>query len=704
MTADESLPLFFAPKSVALVGASLQPEKLGYRLAHNLAQRGYPGEVYFVNPKGGELFGRNVYPDVASLPAGIELAVVLVPAQHVPQVLEECGESGVRAAIVCSGGFREVGEEGVEREKGLLRIAKKHNMRLLGPNCIGVLDTHLPLDTTFLPLPGPLAGDLAFLSHSGAICAALVDWARQEGFGFSRLVSLGNQLDVNETDILPLVAEDPATKVISMYLETVSDGRCFVETASKVSQRKPLIALKVGRFESGRRAAASHTGALAGEQVAYQAAFRRAGVEQASTIEEMFDWARALAQCPIPRGSEVAVLTNAGGPGVTAADAVEYHGLQLAALHESTQSKLRALLPPVASVENPVDMLATASPEQYRDGLAALLADDGVHGVIVILPPPPAYAALQVVEAMLPGIEASDKPVVVALMGGDLVSEARHKLRQAGVPDYRFPEAAASALAVLARRTEYLARSGEEPLRATDVDAEAVERVLAANAPGATGFLSQDAAEQILRAYGIPVAATRLARDLPEARSHAAELGYPLALKLASPELSHKSDVGGVLLDLPDAPALEKGYEQLMANAHRFAPDAEVLGVYLQPMIAGGQEVIVGVSQDAQFGPLVMFGSGGVEVEGFGDVAFALAPLTESDVDYLLESTWAGRRLAGFRNLPPADRDAVCQVLLRIAQLAADFPKFTELELNPLRVLSEGDGAWAVDWRLRLSP
>ncbi len=701
---DSSLAPFFSPHGVAVVGASQDPTKLGYGLARNLVQSNYQGVVHFVNPKGGSLLGRPMVSSIAEVPEPVDLAILLIPARFVAGALRECGQHGLRAAIIGSGGFRETGPEGAALEAECLRVAREFGIRLLGPNCIGLLDTHLPIDATFLSPPGPLPGDVAFISHSGAICAAVIDWARGQGFGLSRLVSLGNQVDVNETDVLAPVAADPFTRVLTLYLEGVSNGRRFVAEAGAVSRKKPIIALKVGRFSSGQRAVTSHTGALAGQENAFNAAFRRAGVIRADTSEEVFDWARALAWCPPPQGRSVAVLTNAGGPGVTAADALEAGGMRLADLQDGTRAGLASFLPPAASLHNPVDMLASASPEQYAKSLQVLLADPGVDSVMVILPPPPMYTAGAVAKAVIPIIHGSSKPVVVALMGERLIQEAVEHFRAARVAEYRFPERAASALAVLAQRAEYLRRAEEAPNDCCEVDREAAAQALRAGrqrSPG--GALPQADAEKLLAAYGIPTPPVRLARTPQEAVELAAALGFPVALKIASADIVHKSDTGGVLLDLRRAEEVAWGFQKILEAVRLTRPEANLQGVYVQPMVAGGQEVILGVVQDPQFGPLVMFGSGGVEVEGLKDVAFGLAPLTREETEHILNSTWAGRKLAGFRSLLPADRQAVIEALLRLAQLSADFPELAEIEINPLRVLPPGQGAFAVDVRVRLA-
>ena len=705
--AESSLDPFFNPASIVIVGATQNPTKLGYGLARNLVQSAYTGAVYFVNPKGGNLLGQPIYRQIADLPEPIDLAVLLIPAPFVPQALTECGQQGIRAAIIASGGFREVGGEGAALEAESLRIAREYGIRLIGPNCIGILDTHVPLDTTFLPPPGPPPGDVAFISHSGAICAAVIDWARGQGFGLSRLVSLGNQVDVQETELLAPVAADPYTNVITLYLEGISNGRSFVREASQVTREKPIIALKVGRFESGQKAVASHTGALAGKESAYNAAFRRAGVIRANTSEELFDWARALAWCPPPKGRRVVVLTNAGGPGVTAADAVESEGLQLAQLQPDTIDSLREALPPFASIHNPVDMLASASPQQYAACLRIVLADPGVDSVMIIAPPPPMYSTGSIAKAIIPIIYTTDKPVIVALMGERMIQEAVEHFRAARVPEYRFPERAAAALAVLARRAEYLVSAHEEPVTMADVNPEKVKAILAAHAGRALEseeyFLPQEALKQILTAYGIPVPPVELARAADEAVACARSMGYPVALKVASPDITHKSDVGGVLLNLKNAATVAQGFEQMLAHVRQAFPDADIQGAHVQPMILEGQEVIVGVVQDPQFGPVVMFGSGGIEVEGLKDVEFALAPMTQGEAARMLQLTWAGHKLNGYRHIAAADKTAVLDILIRLGQLAADFPQLAEIEINPVRVLPVGQGAFAIDVRARVN-
>jgi acetyl coenzyme A synthetase (ADP forming)-like protein len=704
---DPSLTPFFNPQGIALIGASADPNKLGYALARNLVQSNYPGALHFVNPKGGTLLGRKVYTNILEVPEPVDLAILLVPAPSIPGLLRDCGRRGISAAIIGAGGFRETGEAGAALEEECVAIARKYFIRLLGPNCIGIMDTHLPLDATFLPPPPPRPGDVAFISHSGAIMAAVVDWARGQDLGLSHLISLGNQADISETDVLAPLALDTHTRVLTLYLEGVRDGRRFVREAAKVSRVKPIVALKVGRFASGQRAVASHTGALAGRESAFNAAFWRAGVIRAETSEEMFDWARALAWSPLPKGRSIAILTSAGGPGVTAADALELNGMQLAELKPETVARLKEILPSAASFHNPVDMLATATPDQYAACLNAMLLDEGVHGALVIIPPLPMQTAGAVAKALIPVIYNSDKPVAITLMGDRLIQEAIEHFRAARIPEYRFPERAASALAILAQRADFLARAAIEPQPLAEVDQEKVKQLLRPYLEGAIALgnsipLAAETINQILEAYGVPTLAIRLAKTAQEAVQLAEQVGFPVALKVASPSIAHKSDIGGVLLNLPDAEAVAQGFEVIVQNVRQAHPTAEIQGVYVQRMIPPGQEVIVGATQDEQFGALVMFGSGGVEVEALQDVGFALAPISDHEIEHLLQTTWAGRKLNGYRNLPPADRQAVIDVLRRIAQLAADFPQIEEIEINPLRVLEAGKGAAAVDVRARV--
>jgi acetate---CoA ligase (ADP-forming) len=699
--ADPTLLPFFSPRGIVVIGASTSPEKLGYGVARNLIQGGYKGAVHFVSQKQGELFGCPLYSEVSQVPDPVELALLIVPPHATSQTIEECGRRGIQAAIIMSSGFREVGPAGAALEQECLEAARAYGVRLVGPNCIGTIDTHLPLNTTFLQPPMPARGHIGFISQSGAFCAAIIDWARGEEFGFSRIISLGNQADVSEADALSALAEDKNTHVIVLYMESVADGQRFVEIARQVTQQKPVIALKVGRFESGQKAAASHTGALAASDTAFDAAFEKAGILRADSAEQMFDWARVLEAYPrgihalTNKGHGIAILTNAGGPGVIAADALEKNELSIARLQELTTKSLAAILPDAANVFNPVDMLASASPEMYAESLKILLDDEHVDGVLVILPPPPMYRAEEVAWKLVevtPRMESRDlrldfiskKPVIVALLGSDNIKEAQAALQNGGIVTYPFPERVASAFGALVKRSELL-----------DDGRLAMEHIV--HRPSS---MVRSSLEDLLSSFHIPTAPLHFARSAEELTAIANAVGYPIVMKIASPDIIHKSDVGGVALDINDPAKLQSAYAQMTERVQRARPDARIEGVHLQRQVPPGQEVIVGAVRDPQFGPLMMFGSGGVEVEGLRDVAFALAPLTRAEAVEMVRRTWAGRKLAGFRNIPPADQDAVVDILVKLSHVVIENDSISEIEINPLRVLSKG--AVAVDVRIKV--
>ncbi len=719
MTAAD-LSVFFRPNGVAVIGASRDPIKLGHGVVRNLIQSHYPGPVYPVNPHADEILGLRTYPDIASVPDPLDLAVIVVPAPLVAETLEACGRRGVKGAIVVSGGFREVGPEGAEREERLKVVAQEYGIALLGPNCIGTIDTHTPLNTTFVT-GSPVPGEIALLSQSGAVAAAVIDWARGAGVGLSRIVSLGNQAGVNESQMLEAIANDAHTNVVTAYIEGVSDGRAFLQAAAHVAQSTPVIALKVGRGRSGARAVASHTGALAGSEAAYDAAFRRAGVLRASRLEEMLDWARALAWQPLPQGNRVAILTNAGGPGIMALEALEAAGMQLAPLTEATKDFLRQRVPAAASVENPVDVLAGSGPATYALCLDALLADETVDAVVVITAPQDWFEPVSLAEVV--GEVGNSplgrrKPILASIMGLASTSDATQVLHRRRIPNFAFPERVGSTLAAMWQRRRWLDALGEQAAPAVpaeyDVETahEAVEAGLAVLRLRMKEGLDADAAawmppeqvDTLLTAWGIHVPRSGLAPNVEQALALAESIGYPVALKLAMAGVVHKTDVGGVALNVDSPAALRAAFEGLIANLQQRTPvPAAIEGVYVQQMVHGVAEVIVGVVRDAQFGPLVMVGAGGVEVELHSDVAFELAPLTRQQAEAMLERTTVAQRLAGFRNAPPADREAVIDAILRLAQIALHHPAIAEIEINPLIVLARGQGALAVDARVRLA-
>lgn len=693
----------FSPRGVVVVGASTRPGKLGYAVAKNMIESGYSGKLHLVNPKGGEVFGIPIHTSVAAVPDPADLAVILIPASYIPQALEDIGQRGIPYAIIGSGGFSETGAEGKALEDACLVIARQYNIRVIGPNCVGYIDTHEPINTSFLPVPSPLPGDIAFISQSGAICDIVIDWTRGLGYGLSRLLSIGNQMDLKESDFLAPTAQDPYTRVIAMYLEGVDNGDVFVREASQVAREKPIVVLKVGRSEAGRAAVSSHTGALAGADTAYEAAFNKAGVLRAKTTEEMFDWSRALAWAPLPAGRRMAILTNAGGPGAITTDALVDEGLQLAQFSSQTKKTLQSHLPAAASINNPVDMLAQAGPETFSECLQALLDDDGVDGVLVILPPPPVSTAEAIAAAMVPVIKAAKKPVLASFMGEEMMQEAVRIFTEARIPEFHFPERAASALGVMYRRSCLLARPLEEVQRLDNIDVDSARRVIGAGKRGADGFLDQAAANEIARAYGLPLPLEKIVKTSAEAVRAAQEMGYPVVMKVLSADIPHKSDIGGIALGIDSDNAALQAFKQVTEQPLQAVPQAKLEGVLIQPMLSEGQEVIVGGVRDPQFGPLLMFGSGGVEVEALGDVAFELTPVTPAEADRMLERTWAGRRMKGFRGAPASDREAVQDIIARIGTLMDDLPEIMEVEINPVRVFPGSKGVLAIDVRIRIA-
>jgi acetyltransferase len=682
---------FFNPRGVAVIGASNNPHKLGHGIVRNLIDYRYGGLIYPVNPKASEVLGHACWPSVKEVPDPVDLAVVIVPAPAVLEVIEQCGQRGIQQVIVISGGFGETGPNGRAREKSILEMAARYGMRLIGPNCIGTIDTHTPINTTFV-VGMPQIGDIGFVSQSGAMCAVVIDWARGAGVGFSRIVSLGNQIDVNEAEMLSSLASDPQTQVITAYIEGVADGRVFMTAAEAAARRKPVVVLKGGHGESGARAVASHTGALAGSGKAYDAAFRHSGVLRADTMEELFDWARALAWQPLPAGNRVAVLTNAGGPAILAIDALEAAGLQLAPLTDETCSYLKERLPEVASVNNPVDVLAGSGPGLYAVALDALLSDPTVDAALVIQAPQDWFLPASLAEVVAEVAAVHQKPVLASIMGLASVDQALAILHRRRIPNFAFPERAASSLAAMLERQKWLATPAETPARLSDIDQLAAEKAL-----------SNEDFAGALAAYGISSPPTRLAITPDEAADIAENIGFPVALKLVSDDFSPKSDIGGVILDLPDENSVRLAFKQITEAVQQAAPQAVIKGILVQKMLSDGLEFIVGVRRDPQFGPLVLVGSGGIEVELRRDVATGIAPLSESQANELIDSTNAGIRLGGWRGRSPADRKAVVQAMLRLGQLADDFPEISELEINPLYTLAEGSGAYAVDIRGSIS-
>ncbi|HIE38476.1 MAG TPA: CoA-binding protein [Anaerolineales bacterium] len=695
------LEAFFRPSSVAVIGASRDPEKLGYTVLANLKEGGFSGDLYPINPKAKEILGLRAYPTILDVPEPVDLAVIVIPYPFVPAVLEQCGQKGVSAAVVISAGFREAGREGLEREEELVEVARRYGIRLIGPNCLGVIDTDTPLNATFAAGMPP-GGPIAFMSQSGALGTAVLDLAMAGRIGFSRFVSLGNKADVNEVDLLEAWEDDPGSRVILIYVEGLPDGQRFMEVARRVTRKKPVVAVKSGVTRAGSRAVSSHTGSLAGSEVAYQAAFRQAGVVRAESMEHLFDYARAFAYQPLPAGNRVAIVTNAGGPGILATDALERAGLELARLRLQTIEALTADLPDAASAANPVDVLGDALADRYEHGLRLVLADPGVDAAIVIVTP---QAMTQIEEtAHVVGriAQKSEKPVLGCFMGEARIEAGIHLLRGYGVPSYPFPERAATALAAMVAYQKERARPIHQPDR-FEVDTEAVRRVMDQARGEGRVSIGDAEARAILEAYGFPVPPSHLAATPEEAVEAAERMGYPVVLKLASPDILHKTDVGGVKLDLRSPDDVRDGFDLIVYRASRYVPGARVWGCLVQKMVPGGREVLIGMSRDPQFGPLVAFGLGGIYVEALKDVVFRVAPFSRQEAEEMVREIRAYPLLEGVRGEPPADHEAMVEALCRVSQLVTDFPEIVEVDINPLMVFEEGRGAMALDMRLVLT-
>jgi acetyltransferase len=713
-----SLAPFFSPNGIAVIGASRDPDKLGYAVMRNLTQAGggYRGPIYPVNPRAAEVMGLRCYPDISAVPDPVELAVLIIPPALAPRIIEGCGQRGIKAAVVITGGFREVGPAGAQLEETMVENARRYGMRIMGPNCIGVVDTATPINTTIVPGMPP-AGHIAFVSQSGALCGSIIDWTIGNRIGFSRLLSIGNEADIHETDLLPFLAADDNSRVIALYLEDVKGGPAFVAALRDAAARKPVLVLKTGRTDSGRVATASHTGALAGVHAAFRAACKQTGVVEVEREQALFSGAVALAYQPLPTGNRIAIVTNAGGPAAVAADAFEAAGLRLARTSPATQTALRGFLHPDAQLGGPVDMLGGADAAQFQSAVAAVLADPAVDGVLAMLVPQILSKPLAIVAALdaaARGQAQPAKPLLACLMGKASVEAAHVAAHAVELPPYTFPEDAVEAFSILCRRAQWVRRIGESAnqqiseLANRRIGETGAARKLTASvalaAAQAAGRKTLDAAEAraLLEAYGIAVPSEALATTPQEAARLAAQIGYPVVMKLISPDILHKTEVGGVILNVSAARAARAAFTTLIERARAAQPAARLRGVQIQQMVRGGQEVIVGVKRDPTFGPLVMFGLGGIYVEILADVSFRLAPLTAADAWEMLAEVRSAKLLAGVRGAPPADRAALVDAIVRIGQLAADHPQIAELDLNPLLVLGEGRGVMAVDARMIL--
>ena len=703
MSLHEHISALFAPKSVAVVGASGNPGKIGNIVLSNLIRAGYNGKIFPINPSGGTILGLEALRKPEEIPSDmrpLDLAVLCLPADKSPQVLRELATLPVRAVAVLGAGFKETGAAGARLEEEITALAVQHNIALLGPNCLGLVGARGKLNLTFAQ-GDPAPGNIGFFSQSGAFCAAIFDWAREQHFGFSTFVSLGNKAMLNESDMLAYLAEDPDTKVIAGYLESVENGPDFLRRAHLATRRKPVILLKAGRTEEGARAASSHTGALAGMDMAYDAAFRQSGIIRADRMEDLFAMSLAFATQPLPKGPALAIVTNAGGPGIVAADACVRAGLSLARLSQKTTATLKEQLPPYAALYNPVDVVSCAPAERIVKAAATVLEDPAVHSLLILS----AGATHEPLDGLAAAIAAlpnpERKPLFACLMGGIGVAKAQRNFLEAGIPCYAFPEQAVDALAAMYRQSRWKENPLPVEVGYRHDRGRAADCIAAARADRLFE-LSALQSREILRAYEIPCLEAKLARTSDEAVHIAKQLGRAVALKIASPQIAHKTDVRGVMLNLDSPDTIRAAFNEITARARRMRKDAYIAGCLVQAMAPrNSREVILGFKRDRRFGPMVIFGLGGVHAEAFKDRSCRLAPLSLDDVHDMVREIKAFPVLAGMQGEKAVKFTALEDILLIMSQLSLDFPEIQEAECSPAFV--DEDGVLVCDIRILLS-
>ncbi|MHA2423707.1 MAG: acetate--CoA ligase alpha subunit [Candidatus Thorarchaeota archaeon] len=702
MDRQKSIDLLFNPRSIAVVGASSTKGKLGNDVLRNLIDSGFTGKIYPVNPKGGKILDKPVSRSITEIPGEVDVAVIVIPARFVVPVVEECGKKGVKALVIITAGFKEIGHDGHEAEKKVIELANQYGMIIQGPNCLGIINTHAPYNASF-SAGTPSKGTIAFASQSGALMTGILDWSMMEKIGFSKFVSLGNKAHLDEADFVEAFGRDPDSTFILLYIESVVDGPKFMRACRKVIPSKPIFVVKSGVSAAGARAASSHTGSLAGSDTAYDVAFKQSGVSRAESMAALFDVANVFDDMSLPKGNRVSIVTNAGGPGIITTDACETMGLEIASFNSDTIEFLKSNLPPAASVYNPIDALGTAQPEEYELCIEASLRDENVDSVLVLLTP---QAMTKVAETAQVIVDAHqkypDKPIIAVFMGGNSMVYPRVILTDGGIPVFDFPERAVHALAELFKYTVNRDNLKDEAVPVFNVDKKKVEEIISKVHDDGRLILLGSEAHAIAEAYGIPVAKIRLATSSEEAKALAEELGYPVVMKIASPDIVHKSDIGGIKVGLNTPDEVESAFVEIVENARKHMPKAIVYGVDIQELAEKGKELIIGCSRDIQFGPLIMFGAGGIYVNYLKDIAFRLAPMTRRDAEELIMDTKMGTMLQGVRGELPSDIPAIQDTILRISQLVSDFSNIVELDINPAFAYAKGKGVSAVDVKITI--
>jgi len=696
-----SLESFFNPQSIAIVGASRQKSKVGYEILANIVKAGYKGGIFPVNPNTDTIEGLKCYPDLESIPDTPDLVIIIVPAKIVPPVMQQCAKVGVKSVIIITAGFREVGEEGRALEKQVVQTAKQAGIRVIGPNCLGLIVPANKLNASF---GGdlPAAGAIAYLSQSGALLAAILDTANTAGIGFSKLVSIGNKADIDELDIIKALAADKDTKVIAGYLESIADGDEFVRQAERISHTKPIILIKSGGTQAGAKAASSHTGSLAGSETAYESAFERAGIIRCESIRQQFDYAQAFANQPLPAGPGVAVITNAGGPGIMAADAIEREGLSFARLTKETEEKLTSRLPAAANWHNPIDILGDALADRYEFALDVVLDDPNVDVVLVLLTPQAMTEPARTAEVIVKTARSKrKKPVLACFLGAAKVREGVEILSRGRIPPYDTTQGAVSTIKVMVDYVRWRSRP-KRVVKLFPVNRRKVENIVERHLRQGILDIGEAESKEILEAYGFVTPKGSLATTADQAANIAQQIGYPVVLKIWSPDILHKSDVGGVKVGLASEQEVRDAFDLMIYRIPKKLPDAHILGVLVQEMCRKGKEVILGMHRDPHFGPLMMFGMGGIMVEVLKDVSFYLAPLTAEEAKQMLVNTKTYRILQGVRGDEGVDVDKIAEGLQRLSQLVTEFPQIREMDINPYVVGREGTTPIAVDARISL--
>ncbi|MBI4388290.1 MAG: acetate--CoA ligase family protein [Candidatus Omnitrophica bacterium] len=701
-----NLKALFEPSRIAVIGASRRKEAVGYAILHNLAAAGFQGKIYPVNPKADRIDDLICYPTILDVPDSIDLAVIIVPSASAPETLEACGKKGIHTAIVVSAGFREIGGEGIRLERELAEVAKRYSISVLGPNCLGLINTDptISMNASFSrTMPRP--GNIAFVSQSGALCTAILDYAKGENIGFSKFVSLGNKANLTELEILAYLKDDPKTSVILMYLEDLVDGSAFIQLVREITgdmkHPKPILAIKAGRTPQGAKAASSHTGSLMGSDEVYDAIFKQGGVLRVDSVNEIFDLAIAFASGVIPKSNRVAIVTNAGGPGIMATDSCVRYGLEMAELGSKTKEALKKVLPETANLSNPVDVIGDAQQDRYEHALTHVLNDPQVDNVVVILTPQAMTDIEGTARTIVKVNQTTKKTLLACFMGIVDVTPGVKILEEHDVPHYRFPEEAARALSALVRYKEWIDRPRTE-VKTFPVDLKITETIIRESKSQNQKLLNTYQAMKILQAYGFPMLPFELAHSAGEAADKAKAIGFPVAIKVVSSTIIHKLDVGGVQLNLHSSLEVERAFEAMMHNIRTREPKAKVEGVLVQKMGERGREVILGMKRDPHFGPILMFGFGGTYVEVFKDVTFRLAPIRQLGAKRMIESIRAYPILKGVRGEAPADFNGIIDCLQRLSQLACDQPEIIEIDVNPLVTYESGKGVVVVDARMIL--